>query len=575
MRALPTAAFRRRVILRNCTLHELQVVGSRRNVALARGENEILRLRAQNDTKFALSNSRRLYYISRSAVVLIIAALLLALAPIIPASAHPLGNFSVNQYSRIEIGTAEARLVYVLDLAELPTVADRPLLDSDGDGAIADAERAAYLESKLAEIAPALHLVAGSTELDLRPIAQSLALVPGQAGLDTTRIEATFVADLPATAVDAGQLTFRNDYAGDRLGWREIVVANGADVSIDTSAALAVDQSDALRVYPDDLLASPLDERTVTIAYHLSPGAAAPSAERATMTSGPGDIGQRLEEIVSGETLSTGGLLLALLAAAGWGAVHALSPGHGKSVVGAYLVGSRGTPRHALFLGLTVTITHTAGVIALGLIILFASRTVMPEQLYPWLSLISGLLVAVLGLTVLRQRLLGLPAFGHHHRHDHSHTHDHDHDDNHDHDHDHGHDHSHDPAHGLVHSHGGHVHSHLPPGADGERLTWRGLLALGISGGLLPCPSALLALLGAVAVGRTGFGLLVVVAFSLGLAATLTGVGLLFLYAGRFLERRALGGRWSGVLQFAPAIAAVAVTASGVMIVARALLDIQ
>ena len=119
------------------------------------------------------------------------------------------------------------------------------------------------------------------------------------------------------------------------------------------------------------------------------------------------------------------------------------------------------------------------------------------------------------------------------------------------------------------------MHSHLPPGGDGERLTWRSLLALGISGGLLPCPSALLALLSAVAVGRAGFGLLVVVAFSLGLATTLTGVGLLFLYAGRFLERRSLAGRWSGILQFAPAFAAVAVTASGLMIVARALLELQ
>jgi nickel/cobalt transporter (NicO) family protein len=248
--------------------------------------------------------------------------------------------------------------------------------------------------------------------------------------------------------------------------------------------------------------------------------------------------------------------------------VHALSPGHGKTVVGAYLVGSRGTPRHALFLGLTVTITHTAGVIALGLLILFASRTILPEQLYPWLSLASGLLVAVLGLTILRQRLMGLPAFGHHHAHDHDHDHDRAHD--HGHEHDHLHDHAH-----LAHSHDGHVHSHLPHGADGERLTWRGLLALGISGGLLPCPSALLALLGAVAVGRAGFGLLVVVAFSLGLAATLTGVGLLFLYAGRFLERRAIAGRWSGMLRFAPAVAAVAVTTSGVMIVVRSLMELQ
>jgi nickel/cobalt transporter (NicO) family protein len=372
------------------------------------------------------------------------------------------------------------------------------------------------------------------------------------------------------------QLTFRNDYASDRLGWREIVVANGPDVSIDKSAELAVDRSNALRVYPNDLLSSPLDERTVIVAYQLSPGALAASGERAPIASGPAGIGQRLEAIINGGTLSTGGLLLALLAAAAWGAVHALSPGHGKTVVGAYLVGSRGTPRHALFLGLTVTITHTAGVIALGLIILFASRTILPEQLFPWLSLLSGLLVAVLGLTILRQRLIGLPAFGHHHD-DLNHHHDHDHDYAQDHGHEYEHSRDHAPAHAhrLLHSHDGHVHSHLPPGTDGERLTWRSLLALGISGGLLPCPSALLALLGAVAVGRAGFGLMVVVAFSLGLATTLTGVGLLFLYAGRFLERRAIAGRWSGILQFAPALAAVAVTASGAMIVARALLELR
>jgi nickel/cobalt transporter (NicO) family protein len=579
----------------HCATENVSFRGTRNLVGYERGARDTrcfargLRMtpsscrRARAETAFGTRFSRRLAQTWRFVVALGIVALLLALAPTKPAAAHPLGNFSVNQYSRLEIGTDEMRLVYVLDLAELPTVADRPLLDSDGDGAITGAEREWYLAGTLSEIAPALHLFAGSTELALRPVAQSLALIPGQAGLDTTRVEVTFIADLPPVADDAGRLTFRNDYARDRLGWREIVVANGPDVSIGNSTELAVDQSNALRVYPDGLLSSPLDERTVTIAYQLSPGAPAASGELATIASGPANVGARLEQIISGgtvSTVSTSGLLLALLAAAGWGAVHALSPGHGKTVVGAYLVGSRGTPRHALFLGLTVTITHTAGVIALGLIILFASRTILPEQLYPWLSLASGLLVAVLGLTILRQRLLGLPAFGHHH-HDHGHTPIHDHDHTHDHDHDLEHDHAHDRSHahehtqGLVHSHDSHVHSHLPPGADGERLTWRSLLALGISGGLLPCPSALLALLGAVAVGRAGFGLMVVVAFSLGLAATLTGVGLLFLYAGRFLERRAITGRWSGMLRFAPAVAAMAVTASGVMIVVRSLVELQ
>ncbi|MBA2595841.1 MAG: sulfite exporter TauE/SafE family protein, partial [Chloroflexia bacterium] len=371
-----------------------------------------------------------------------------------------------------------------------------------------------------------------------------------------------FAAALPATSDQTQQVLFRNDYATDRLGWREIVVTNGADIKLGDAAALSIDQSNTLRVYPDELLASPLDERTVTAVYQLSVGAPALAGAPATIEAGSMGIGERLGAIVNGGDLSTTGLLLALLAAAGWGAVHALSPGHGKTVVGAYLVGSRGTPRHALLLGLTVTITHTAGVIALGLVILFASRTILPEQLYPWLSLASGLLVAALGLTILRQRLLGLPAFGRHH-HDHGHSHAHDH----------AHDHAH--AHGLEHSHDGHTHSHLPPGAEGERVTWRNLLALGISGGILPCPSALLALLSAVAVGRAGFGLMVVIAFSLGLAATLTGVGLLFLYAGRMLERRALSGRWAGILQYAPAVAALAVTASGLMIVARALVELR
>src|SRR5215213_6917183 len=231
---------------------------------------------------------------TRLVMALGVAIVVLGLVPAKSAAAHPLGNFTVNQYSRIEIGTAEAHLLYVLDLAELPTVADRPLLDTDGDGAISGAERESYLAGKLSQIMPALHLFAGSTALALRPITQSLALTPGQAGLDTTRIEATFVADLPPTASDAEPLTFRNDYASDRLGWREIVVANGPDVGIDNSAALAVDQSNALRVYPNDLLSSPLDERVVTAAYQLSPGAPASTGETAPISSGPVGIGQRL-----------------------------------------------------------------------------------------------------------------------------------------------------------------------------------------------------------------------------------------------------------------------------------------
>jgi ABC-type nickel/cobalt efflux system permease component RcnA len=495
---------------------------------------------------------------SRFALGLLLALLLLRLVPTSPAAAHPLGNFTVNQYSRIEIGRDAARLFYVLDLAELPTVADRPALDVNGDGAIAASERERYLDAKLAEITPALHLVLGSRELPLQLVDRTLAFTPGQAGLDTTRIEATFSAPLPVS--ERGQLGYRNDYATDRLGWREIVATNGDGIRLDNGEALAVDRSHALRAYPADLLASPPDERSTSIAFQVVPGASATGGMIVANPPGPFGLAERLASVVNGSVASTTGTLLALLAAAAWGALHALSPGHGKTVVGAYLVGSRGTPLHALFLGLTVTITHTAGVIALGLAILFASRAIVPEQIYPWLSLLFGLLVVALGLVILRQRLAGVPSLGHHH---HAHVHDHAH--------------SHEELHalGIAHAHEGHGHDHLPPGARGEPVTWRGLLALGISGGLLPCPSALLALLGAVAIGRAGFGLLVVIAFSLGLAATLTGVGLLFLHAGRYLERRAACRPAPGLLRFAPAAAALVVTFSGVMLVARAVVELR
>ncbi|MCA9864416.1 MAG: hypothetical protein KC432_15390 [Thermomicrobiales bacterium] len=488
----------------------------------------------------------------------VLTALLTAVATINPAAAHPLGNFSVNQYSRLEIDRTTVNLAYALDLAELPTVANIQTFDRDGNGALDATESGRLRDTLLAEITPALSLRAGNETLALTLRSAELVFQAGQANLLTTRLTAHFQAALPSPT--AGEtISYANGYATDRVGWREIVVVNGADIAISDAAALAQDHSQGLTSYPDDLLTSPLDERTVEFDYRVAAGAPAFSLQVAMPSGKLPDPGAHLADIVNGSVTSAPGALLALLAAMLWGAMHALSPGHGKTVVGAYLVGSRGTPLHALFLGITVTVTHTAGVVALGLVVLLASHTILPEHFYPWLSLASGLLVVLVGATLLRQRLLGLkPAHADTHAHGititgHAH-------------------HGHHDA--FVHTHNGYTHSHLPPGSAGNRVTWRNLLALGVSGGLLPCPSALLALLGAVALNRAGFGLAVVVAFSLGLAATLTGVGLLFLYAGRFLERRRLPGGTSGLLRLAPAAAALAVTASGALIVARALSDL-
>jgi nickel/cobalt exporter len=494
------------------------------------------------------------------------------------ASAHPLGNFTVNQYSRIEATTDGLRLVYVLDMAEIPAFQEIQSLDADSNGDVSDAERDAYLAAKLPQIARQLHLSVNGRDLPLTPDQQELTFPAGQAGLKLLRLRAVFAT--PPLALDATSTTiaFHNDFETDRIGWKEIVVTHGAGIALDAVAVATTDTSNELRAYPQDMLKSPLDQTEATFAVALQPSApAAPEFARfasgapATATGirpNGGSTGAHFAALLDGDHLTRTGIALALLLAAVWGALHALSPGHGKTVVGAYLVGSRGTPRHAVFLGLTVTVTHTAGVLALGMITLFASHYVVPERLYPWMSVTSGLLVIAMGLFTLRQRLRGQPAFAlHHHHHDHSHDHSHDHPHDHEQAHNHHHHHSE-----LVHTHGGHTHSHLPPGTDGTKITWRTLLALGVSGGLIPCPSALVVLLGSIALGRVGFGLALVVAFSLGLATTLTGLGLVFLYAGRVLERRIRpAGRTLTVLRYAPAFGSGALTLAGVAIIVRAL----
>jgi len=282
-------------------------------------------------------------------------------------------------------------------------------------------------------------------------------------------------------------------------------------------------------------------------------------------------------------------LLIAISGAFVWGAMHAMSPGHGKTIVGAYLAGSRATAQHALFLGLTATITHTTGVFALGLVTLFASEFILPEQLYPWLSFLSGVMVVTIGLNLFISRMrstqpLKRSPLGHshtgyqtdddhphdHHPHDH-HSHDHHSHDHHSHDH-HSHDHhSHDHKHHHAHEHSHAGHSHLPPGADDSPVTWRSLLALGISGGLVPCPSALVLLLSSIALGRVGFGLVLVFVFSLGLAGTLTGLGLLLVGARRLFERLPTQVRLVRVL---PTVSALFVTLLGLGITTQALLQI-
>jgi nickel/cobalt exporter len=433
------------------------------------------------------------------------------------AEAHPLGNFSVNHLSVVRVSDDRVDVRYVLDQAEIPTFRERGLSDAE------------VLERKRAEVARRLVLTVDGRTVALRAAGPAVLTHPsGQGGLRTTRLE------LPLTAAARGarSVTLRDGTFPGRVGWVAVQARPGERTAVRTGAP-ATDPTGGLRRYPADLLESPSDVREAR--FDVRPGDGTLDAGSARVSAGGGDA--RAADGFAAVLEGDGVLVLLLLAAFGWGAVHALSPGHGKAMVAAYLVGTRGSTRDAIVLGATVTVTHTAGVVALGAVALGLSAWVLPEDLYPWLTLVSGLMVVGVGAAVLRGRVRGL---GHSHDHDHGHGH----------------------SHGHTHDHGHHHHHHHAP-----RPTRRSLLALGASAGLIPCPSALVVLLGAVAQHRIGLGLVLIVAFSLGLAATLTGLGIAVVHAGRVLARLPVPGRVAAAV---PAVSAALIVVVGLALTAQA-----
>jgi ABC-type nickel/cobalt efflux system permease component RcnA len=493
----------------------------------------------------------------------------------VAAVAHPLGNFTVNSFARLRVEADGVRVRYVIDMAEIPTFQESQAMDENHDGSVSNDEAARYLERLAPRLIEGVVVTSDGERVPLRLTAKAISLPKGAGGLTTLRIECDFerVVSEGNEVGGAHRLRFEDTNYRERIGWREVVVEPASGVAIFDSTAFGSAVTDELKVYPQDTLAAPLDERVAELSWtrgDVPQGAVALRARDGRPTAESRD---RFAELISVKELTPVVALLGLLLAAGLGALHAMSPGHGKTVVGAYLVGSRGTAKHAAFLGLTVTLTHTSSVFALGLLTLFASHYVLPEKLFPFLSFASGAIVLAIGLTLfvrrLRSAFVWSATAGHQQdSHDHGDGHVHVHADASGH----GHDHSHEHQHGggtLTHSHGGREHSHLPPGADGSPLTWRSLFALGVSGGLLPCPSALVVMLSAISLGRVGYGLALILAFSVGLAATLTAVGLLFVYASRFVRgRRAGKGRLVKVL---PVLSALVIACAGAAICYEAL----
>lgn len=463
------------------------------------------------------------------------------------AAAHPLGNFSVNQFAKIEIASSQLKIRQVLELAEIPTINELRIIDSNADGQYTEDELQAYVAGL-----SSTYLSNISVTIDGQPVQTGIVnskaeLREGSGGLSILHIGWDLTSTIPAGTI-AGKVGYSNKNFSDRIGWNEIFVVPSAGTTVYDSSVFGNAVTDELKSYPADSLTSALAEKNAAFSFTRS----TPPADAKILQTRDGKplavtTKDSFASLISVPEITPWIAFLGILAAFGLGALHAMSPGHGKTVVGAYLVGSNGTAKHAAFLGLTVTITHTLGVFALGLITLFASNYILPERLIPILSFVSGVLVLYIGLTMFKSRLLVVLGFGKSDGHSHHHG---------DHSHDHG-DHSHA---GHTHSHGGAEHTHMPP----AEISWRSLAALGISGGLLPCPSALVLMLAAISLNRVGYGLLLTLVFSFGLAATLTAVGFAFLYLGRIFDRPSLAN--NRIIKALPVFSAFVITCLGAVI---------
>jgi ABC-type nickel/cobalt efflux system permease component RcnA len=506
-----------------------------------------------------------------------------------PASAHPLGNATVNHYDGLTLAPDRIDDHAVEDIAEIPTFQRRSAIDTDHDGVVSAAESAAYATRQCASLAGGNHLTVGGTAVAWRVTSAAYTERAGAiGGLTVGRL----VCDLRAGSdlSSGATVAVSDNWDGAGIGWHEMTaVANG--VSLHDSAVPAVSISDELRSYPNDLLSSPLDVRATTLDVVAGAGGSTYAKVKDLPVAGfavreLNKLSTGFNDLVGRKNMGVGVGALALLLSVVLGAGHAFLPGHGKTVMAAYLVGRRGRLRDVATVGATVTITHTAGVLVLGLLIALGSQfaTVVVER---DLAIVSGGMVALVGIGLLisavrRRRAEGLSVEAtlvHQHAdqasvrtlvlhgpsgqgpgtalaeapHDHPHDHPH-------------------PSDAPVHSHGlGRAHSHAPQDKGFSR---GGLIGLGAAGGLVPSPSALLVLLAAVTAGRTVFGISLVLAYGLGMALALCAAGLLVVRLQDRLTRLVAGrklARLGWVAAAMPVLTSSLVLVVGLGLMARAI----
>jgi nickel/cobalt transporter (NicO) family protein len=621
-------------------------------------------------------------------VCLLLLSYLCLAAPLVEA--HPMGNFSISHYAGIRIEPGFLALRYLLDMAEIPTFQE---MQRTGIVAEVDDPRVAvYLAQEAEALKQGLVLELNGRRLPLQLVSDDVLFPPGAGNLPTMKLGFLYRAALSEVVAGGNErLDYQDLNFPERAGWKEAVATTGQGIAVISSTVPEMDRSSQLSNYPTDLINSPPQVLEAHLRYRDSGLGAAEGGRQsavggqqsavhsrqraegsrqkavgntagAEVMPGIGTLGSLSQnpkskiqnglalrpnqqstprnaftDLVAAKQIGWWFLVVAAAVAAGLGALHALEPGHGKTIVAAYLVGSRGTAAHACLLGLIVTTSHTAGVYLLGGITLYASRYVVPDRLYPWLGVISGLTIAGVGFYLFLRRRRG-DAHSHSHPHVHPHVHHHEHELEahgktnahqvpletreevlvhahgyehshrvafanegpgaprlvHAHGHDHPHPHPHHPAHGHEHHHqahegyqdhfhpadgspahdhshsSGHSHSHSHVPNSGS-VSYRELLALGITGGMVPCPAALVVLLSAVTLHRIGFGLFLIVAFSVGLATVLIGIGLLTVCAGRFMSRFKMEGPL--IRRWLPMASAGVITLLGLSITVKAMVS--
>ena len=479
--------------------------------------------------------------------------------------AHPLGNFTINHLSEISLTGREAHVRYVLDMAEIPTYA--VMREHDPSGKMTTGELSAWSQTQAKATAADLHLAIAGSELPLSVVSASAKTRPGAGGLPTLYLVADYSAPLPqpASALRAA-LTYRDGTFAGRLGWRDAIVAPQTEPTKELTA------------YPNALLASP--RQTTQLSADLVPGQAARvtasdgEAVAATNVSNTPSAGLARSNTLA-DMLVHGGsgpwfVILTLIVAIGLGALHALEPGHGKTLLAVSLVGARATWSQAAILAASLTVAHTAGVIALGFAIILLKGTLVPENIYPWITLLSGVTVAVIGARAVQRQIQQRMPVAHAHPHGHDHAHDHALEHVHHphvagHTHAHG-EHTHHHGDGHEHSHDdeAHARSHAIPG--NAPLKFGPTVFAAMSGGIAPCPAALVVLFAAISQNVLAYGLVAIVFFSVGLAATLTGLGIGVVRGATWLQNRPAFDRF---VRYGPLVSAIVISTIGAIMVGQ------